>query len=71
MPTPKYGSQDLRRFRQGRAYVTGLRKNCVRIVLPDGEETALCTVTYSYLMNDALQQLVAEAIAKNWNYHLG
>lgn len=63
----KYTNEDQKSFKEGEAYVTGRHGATVRIFLPDGSETALCTTTYSYNMSSSLKNIVAYRIAKLWN----
>jgi hypothetical protein len=63
----KYDTSDIRDFRKAEAVVIGWKGNCVRLILPDGTNTALCTVTYSFNMSDELQRAMAQRIADMWN----
>ena len=62
-----FSTDDIPKFQNGKAYQTGRNGASVRIVLPDGTETALCTVTYSYSMSADLRGAVAAQIARTWN----
>ncbi len=67
MAIEKYTDEHQDSFKKGEAYVTGHKGATVRIFLPDGTETALCTVTYSYSMTVSLRNVVAHRIAELWN----
>lgn len=62
----KFSMADADKFRQGEAYVTG-NGSTVRIKLPDGTDTALCTSTYCYCLPLEMKQAIAMQIAINWN----
>lgn len=61
-----HGLGDARSYQKGTAYVAG-RGGTVRIRLPDGTETGLCTFTYSYNMSENLKQYAAERFVAMWN----
>ena len=63
----KYNDEKQTEFKKGRAYVTGTNEATIRIVLPNGEETALCTLTYCYGMTESLKNALANHIARLWN----
>jgi hypothetical protein len=63
----KFTSEDFETFTKGEAYKKGRNGSTVRIVLPDGTETALFTVTYNYNMSYELQSIVAERLMEMWN----
>jgi hypothetical protein len=63
----KFSTADMAEFSKGKAYVTGRNDATVRIRLPDGTETALCTITYSYDMSAQLKAAVSARIVAAWN----
>jgi len=63
----KYTKKNIDDFKQGKAILTGPKKNRVRLVFPDGADTAFCTVGRSINMSDDLQQALAQQVADLWN----
>ena len=63
----KYTKKNIDDFKQAKAITTGVKKNRVRLVFPDGTDTAFCTVGRSINMSDDLQQALAQQIADLWN----
>jgi len=67
----RFTTDNIKDFQNGLAYVKRSRDNrrqpTVRITLPDGTSTALCTSTYNYNMSYEMQCIVAQRIADLWN----